>query len=336
MRANGGRVARLRQLFFCLALSGCAAMQGHGPVSPKILAELESKALTRAEFDQRLVNRSSPARGRVMVGFEMEEGATPIVKARLEGKETSMVFDTGASATVLHAAAAARAGVRLLESKAGAVAMQGIVGQENARIGLLSQLELGGWRLEGQPCLVRVHENRVHLIRDAALEHNLLGLDVLRRYCTSVTLDYPKRQIMLSFRSNYQPAVGRHIARAPFVIRHGVPFITLTSGGKSWQAVLDTGSFNGVEINQQVAEMLGVENQGTPVQGIVLVAVGGTMSSDKAGLRTVALKELRLLGERWENAQVDISPGPPRVGSFFLKDYRVTLDFSKQCVWLEW
>jgi hypothetical protein len=29
-------------------------------------------------------------------------------------------------------------------------------------------------------------------------------------------------------------------------------------------------------------------------------------------------------------------PGPARIGSFFLQNYRVTFDFRRQLVWLEW
>lgn len=311
-------------------------MHGHAPVPAKVRAELERTALTKAEFEDGLTRRSTPDGGRLIVSFEMEEGATPVVQARIGGGRVSMVIDTGASSTLLHGAVAAKVGVRLLESKAGSVAMQGVAGREDARIGLIHSLDVGGWHLEGQPCLVRMHENRVHLIRSQELECNLLGLDLLSKYCSSVTLDYRKKHLVLAFSGSYQPVAGNHSASAPLEIRQGVPFITLTSGGKSWQAVLDTGSFNGVEISQNVAEMLGVEKQGKPVEGIVLVAVGGTISSGQAGLRTLALPELRLLGEIWRDAQVDISPGPPRVGSYFLRDYRVTFDFRRKCVWLEW
>lgn len=311
-------------------------MRGHGPVSPKVRAELERTAMSRGEFERGLTGRSTPHRGSVLVGFKTEDDTSPVVEALIHDVKVPMILDTGASGTMLHAATAKRAGVRVLESGAGMVAMQGVIGQEHARIGLLSRLQIGGWILEGHPCLVRMHENRVHLAGGEPLLHNLIGFDVLRRHCSYVTLDYPKSQAAFAFSGKYQPVPGRHAARAPFQIIQGAPFITLKSAGKSWQAVVDTGSFNGVEVSQEVAEMLGVEKQGRPVEGIVLISVGGTVTSEKAGMRTVKLPEVTAFGETWKDAQVDISPGPPRVGSFFLKDYRVTFDFGRQCVWLEW
>ena len=49
----------------------------------------------------------------------------------------------------------------------------------------------------------------------------------------------------------------------------------------------------------------------------------------------VTLPEISLAGGRYPKAEVDISPGMPRLGSFFLKDYRVTFDFQRKRLWLE-
>jgi hypothetical protein len=115
-----------------------------------------------------------------------------------------------------------------------------------------------------------------------------------------------------------------------------VPFIDLKAKGVKWSCIIDTGSFNGIEIDEAIAKKLGVQDQGKIVEGLILVAVGGMVSSDKARLRTVTLPEITLLGESHKQAEVDISPGIPRVGSFYLKDYRVTFDFRQKRVWLEW
>lgn len=122
----------------------------------------------------------------------------------------------------------------------------------------------------------------------------------------------------------------------PFRLQHGVPFVTLKSGKVTWEAIVDTGSFNGVEISEDVAMRLGVHRSGTPVRGLHLLSIGGTVTSEQINLRTVRLPEVRFMGGRYTNAEVDISPGPPRVGSGFLKDYRVTFDFKKRSLWLEW
>ena len=88
-----------------------------------------------------------------------------------------------------------------------------------------------------------------------------------------------------------------------------------------WQSIIDTGSFNGVEINEDIARKLSVQDQGRPVEGMILIAVGGTVTSDHANIRTVTLPEIKFCGGKYPQAEADISPGVPRVGSHFLKDY---------------
>jgi hypothetical protein len=323
-------------LLLCLLLTAaCSPWAGHGPVSARLRRQLERQALGRADFEAALSGRSVAADNRIVLPFRMEDDAVPVLEAEINGVAgVPLILDTGASATLLHAATAARAEVRLLAAEEGSVPMQGVIGVEQARIGLVRRLRLGGWTTEGFPCLVRLHENRIGLT-GASFRHNLLGFDLLRRHCSQVTLDFPKRTVEFAFAGRFQPQPGRHVAWAPFTVRQGAPFITLGSGDQRWQAVVDTGSFNGVEISRQVAEQLGVADQGQPVEGLILLSVGGTTTSDDAGLRTVRLADLSLFGETWRNAPVDISPGPPRVGSYFLRDYRVTFDFRAGRIWLE-
>ncbi len=326
---------RLFLLLSLLLTSACSPWAGHGPVSGRLLRQLEHNAIRRDAFEAALTGQSKTGDGRVRLPFAMEDDAVPVLQGEINDLAgVPLILDTGASATLLHAATAARTGVRMLSAEDGSVPMQGIIGREEARIGLVQTLRLGGWTVEGFPCLVRLHENRVGLA-GGSLRHNLLGFDLLRRHCRYVTLDFPGRTVEFAFAGRFQPQSGRHAAWAPFTIRQGTPFITLGSGKQRWQAIVDTGSFNGIEISREVAERLGVADQGQPVEGLILMSVGGTVTSDHAGLRTVRLADLSLFGETWRGAPVDISPGPPRVGSFFLRDYRVTFDFQTGRIWME-
>jgi hypothetical protein len=45
---------------------------------------------------------------------------------------------------------------------------------------------------------------------------------------------------------------------------------------------------------------------------------------------------LGLFGSYYPFAQVDVMPGPSRLGTYLLEDYRVTLDFEHQVLWVEW
>lgn len=298
---------------------------------------MEALALSREEFQKQVQMKRSVPKQPVTMPFQMKLGV-PVLQAQINGQGTvPMMMDTGASRTLTHAATAVKMKVHVLRAADATVEMQGVVGKENARVGLLNPLVLGGWSLPGYPCLVRTYENRITRNSGAsAFPESLLGFDVAQQHCSYLTMDYRNKRLTFGFRDLFQAPKGKRVAFAPFVVKKGVPFITLESGGKKWEAIVDSGSFNGIEISEEVAARLGVQDQGEAVHGLYLMAVGGTISSSEARLRTVKLPDLTLVGDRYRDVEVDISPGPPRVGSHFLKDYRVTFDFRRKRLWLEW
>jgi hypothetical protein len=108
-------------------------------------------------------------------------------------------------------------------------------------------------------------------------------------------------------------------------------------GKVSWDAIVDTGSCFGVEIDQRLAQRLGQGTGGQAVSGnFVMIGVGGTTTPEKAGVRVITVPRMTTMGSTFSNAQIDVMPGPARIGSFFLQNYRVTFDFRRQLVWLEW
>ncbi|WP_166647284.1 retropepsin-like aspartic protease [Prosthecobacter fusiformis] len=262
----------------------------------------------------------------------------PVLEAGINGRgAVSMMLDTGASRTMLQAATAVSHKVPIMRAEDAKVEMQGVVGKETGRIGLLNPLTLGSWSLNGYPCLVRTYENRLTGMSGAAsFPESLLGFDVAVNYCRYLTLNYPGESVIFGFGQAFVPQAGTRKSSVPFKMKHGVPFITLRSGAHSWEAIVDSGSFNGIEINEEVAKKLGVHQGGRKVSGLYLMSIGGTVSSSQANLRTVKLPDLTLCGGKYKEVEVDISPGPPRVGSHFLKDYRATFDFKSKKLWLEW
>ncbi len=322
----------------CVSLSACAPLPEHGPVDGDVLQKLEAHPITRAEFAQRLQSPSlqrslTPAVPTVTVPFGLVSGI-PWIKAGLNGRTgVPMMLDSGAARMLIHARTAADHGMPIVRAEEMQVQIHGVIGSEQGRVGLITPLQIGDWKIEGYPCYVRTQENKLGRQR---FPSNIFGFDLPSRVCTYLTLDYPRRQVTFAFRDAYQPTPGMKVAHAPFRISQNVPFIKVTSKGHTWDCLVDTGSFNGVEINQELAVKLGVEKEGKIVQGMFLMSVGGTVSSADAGLRSVILPDITLLGSSFQQAQVDISPGIPRVGSYFLKDYRVTFDFRRSQIWLEW
>lgn len=324
----------------CLALliTGCRHSASHGPVSAGTMRKLQSETISKDEFLQRLSGmdhsiRSALPASSVTVPFVLHSG-TPVIEVTGPGNQPlSMLLDSGAARLVLGAQSAVKAAVPTIDARQVRSTMLGIVGQEKGLVGLVSPLRIGTWSLPAYPCFVRTFES---VGEGVAYPANILGFDLPTRYCSYLTIDYRKKQATFGFRQPFRPNSLMKRSSAPIRIQQGVPFVNLHAKGVKWSCIIDTGSFNGIEIDEAIAKKLGVQDQGKIVEGLILVAVGGTVTSDKARLRTVKLPEISLLGGRYLDAEVDISPGIPRVGSFFLKDYRVTFDFRAKRLWLEW
>jgi hypothetical protein len=321
-----------------ILVSGCSHLTGHGPISRKTLQKLQSRSMSKADFIDQLkvidsnIQSTLPT-GKVSLPFDFK-AKTPVIKgAGPEDQPLSMLFDTGAARTVFSANTAVRGKVRTIHAQEAMSTMLGVVGNEQGLVGIIRPLRLGAWTLPAYPCFVRLHESFGEGI---VYPSDILGFDLPARYCSQLTFDYPNQRVLLSFQEHFKRRAGMNASSVPFTIEGGVPFVKVQAKGMTWSSLIDTGSFNGVEINEAVAKKLGVQDQGIIVEGLTLVAVGGMISSDRAKLRTVKLPEIKLLGGTYKQTEVDISPGPPRIGSFFLKDYRVTFDFQSHRLWLEW
>jgi hypothetical protein len=320
-----------------LLAAGCSQPPSHAPVSTRVLRRLEKRSISKADFIQRLstvdagLRAGLPAQP-VTLPFEFRSN-TPVIKARgVDGRPVAMLLDTGAARTVLSSRSAVDLGVPTIRPDEAKATLLGVVGQEEGRVGMISPLQMGGWLVPAYPCFVRTYETSGGGV---LYPDNILGFDLVSRYCTYLTLDYPGREATFGFGRSFLAKTGAGVQSAPFRLKDDVASIELACKGVKWPCILDSGSFNGVEISERIAEKLGVQDQGDIVQGLMLVAVGGAVTSDHVRLRTVKLPELALLGGRYQEVEVDISPGLPRVGSFFLKDYKVTFDFRRMRVWLE-
>jgi predicted aspartyl protease len=343
-------IGRMRFLFSAagvaavLIFAGCSStpVASHGPVSERVLKRLNADAITRAGVMERVasgqmrVSLAPPPQREVTLPFRLEGGTPQVVVGINRKTRLPMVLDTGAVKTMIQASEATENGVTMLTEDEASVSMRGVIGTEKARVGILEPLQVGTWELHAYPCVVRTHENTVRgLFRDMNWSSNLLGFDISARLATYLTVDYRAGRVTWGFHQPFSAPQGPRVAKGKFRVVNGVPFITLKSGRHSWEALVDTGSFNGIEISRQVADKLRL-GEGEAVKDVYLLSVGGSTTSTAAGLRTVTVPEITLLGETFRNAQVDISPGPPRVGSYFFKDYRVTFDFRRGQLWLEW
>ena len=53
-------------------------------------------------------------------------------------------------------------------------------------------------------------------------------------------------------------------------------------------------------------------------------------------MRVLEFNALGLFGSYYPFAEVDVMPGPSRLGTYLLEDYRVTLDFEHKVLVVEW
>jgi hypothetical protein len=323
--------------FLVMLLTSCQDAPKHGPVSARTLKALTRRAESKQAFLNRL-NEVDRAMREVLPTVPVHvpwflQTHPPVIQVRShKARPVQIMLDTGAARMVMGAKSAAKLGLPTVKADEVQATMIGVVGKETGLVGMAGPLCIGDWQIPAYPCFVRTYHTSGH---DIAYPDNILGVDLPARYCRYLTLDYLGKEVVFGFGQAYRPESNRR-SSAPFVIREGVVFIELQSGKVKWQAVLDSGSFNGIEISEAIAKKLGVQDQGQVVQDLVLIAVGGTMSSKDARLRSLQLPIVQMFGRRYEKPEVAISPGIPRVGSRFLRDYRVTLDFDQRCVWLEW
>jgi predicted aspartyl protease len=321
-------------------LAGCGV--SHGPVSKRTLARLNALAVTPAQGARMLKGRRfalqnyPPPEGSVQVPMHLDDAGLPRVEASFNGSRSeTILLDTGATATVLDAALAVRK--RVATIPAVKPEMAGVVGSESGMGAVIESLQIGSWRLENLPCIVRLQRSRSGLDflgRDFAI--SVIGFHLAHKHSSHLTLDYPRRRIEFGFEGFRGPTSKNH-AKSPFHLKDGVPLARLSAGKVAWDAIVDTGSSFGIEIDQRLARRLGQGSGGQAITGdFILIGVGGTLTPQKAGVRVITVPRARVLGTTFSDAQLEVMPGPPRIGSFFLRQYRVTFDFRRHLLWLEW
>lgn len=268
-------------------------------------------------------------RADVTVPMQLRAG-TPHVMASINGQRPiPLLLDTGATLSVFEpdvatACALVPTGGRRLQ-------IRGVHGTAGASQAVMSTMDLGQWHTTNVPCLVR----GISSFRPGGLGSAILGMDHLRRHCSFMTLDYQHNTVELGFSRPFQPSRAL-VTRTPLRWSMGMPVIRVSSGGVSWDAVVDSGSTWGIVIDQSTAARLGHAHDGLSMGGgLILSGVGGSVRADQVGARTIQVPEAQLCGETYPAATLYVMPGPKRVGSRFWHGTRLTVDFRSNSLWLE-
>jgi len=293
----------------------------------KLLALLPLCLLASCEMPFMPVSLQNPAAD-VAVPMQIRAG-TPHVMASINGQNPiPLLFDTGATLSVFEPDVATHCG--LLPSGGRRVQILGVHGTTGASQAVMRSMDLGQWHATNVPCLVRGTSS----FRPGGLGSAILGMDHLRRHCSFLTFDYQRNIVELGFARSFQPISGR-VTRTPLRWMNGMPIIRVSSGGISWDAVVDSGSTWGIVINQNTAARLGHANDGMGMGGVILSGVGGSVRADQAGARVIQVPATTLCGETHPQTSLYVMPGPMRVGSQFWQGTRLTVDFRGNALWLE-
>ena len=341
LRANGSWMFRAA-LFLSIFLSGCGVGNvQHASVSARTLARLEEQAVTAGDAEMmlrgdRLATSSTPTTDVLRVPMIRDHAGLPMIEAQLNDYTTEVLFDSGATVTVLDAELA-------LDSETATVPdvkpqMLGVMGNEGGMGGVIERLGIESWNISNLPCIVRLQRSSAGFrFWRSQFAISVLGFDIAHKHCSYLTLDYPKAVFEFGFKKSFSGPTSKHSAKGSFRIQNGVPVARVRSGSVAWDAIVDTGSSFGTEIDQKTAQRLGQGTGGEVVDSdMVMVGVGGAVTPQQAGVRVIKVPELTTLGSTFQDARIDVMPGPARIGGFFLQDYRVTFDFRRRVIWLEW
>jgi len=282
------------------------------------------------------IRSTPPPEGVLKVPMYYENGV-PHIKISLNGhKPKKFMLDTGAAYTVFDAEQALQYGLQTVPQVR--PTMSGVNGREPGMLAVISSLQIGSWTVQNLPCILRMQRTAWGTgILKEHLPVSVIGVHLVAGHCKYLTLDFLREEVEFGFTRSFPGKTRKHMHKANLVMQNGVPATTLRYGSTSWNAIVDSGSIYGVNVDQHTARVLGYKDGGWHVGGNYLITgVGGAVTPKQANVRMLEFQALGLFGSYYPFAQVDVMPGPSTLGTYLLEDYRVTLDFERRVLWVEW
>jgi hypothetical protein len=260
----------------------------------------------------------------------------PVVEAQVNDSPVlPLVIDTGAPVNLLHARVAQAHQVRIADPAQLGNIFQGFGGFEPTLYGMIDRLRIGAMQFRNAFTAIRTRTYQrkfLGLVPVFRWEGNLIGMSSLTKLAF-LTIDYPARQVTFSTRQLFLEPARPPVARLPFQFESMQILVDLYWESTNHQpAVLDTGSDASIMLPTSLVQRLGYQQlaqRGKPGQ---YVGLGGEIAT-----RSFTVPKIRLGDVPFTNVVAVTAPNsfPLSVGSGFLKDYRVTIDFRRRVVWLE-
>jgi predicted aspartyl protease len=242
-----------------------------------------------------------------------------------------VIVDTGAQLSVVEAGLAIAAKADVYAPSDGMLRVAGVGGEERVYLARFHTATIGSWELSDLVTVLRRHTSALRFggMKVGAFNVNLLGAPVIGAF-SYVSFDYPAGKIVFSGKAPFVPSRGA--VRIPMEVSESLPYVPLRIGGRTYQAMVDTGARDQIFLNAEVVRELGLQARASDGQKYKAAGLGGMIRGTQFNIPVVHLGEMPLT-----DVLVDSSTGPwrARIGSVLLERWRTTFDFRGRALWLE-
>ncbi|MCE2695038.1 MAG: retroviral-like aspartic protease family protein, partial [Verrucomicrobiaceae bacterium] len=207
-RSTGLRLAQMT--FVVLGVAGCA--DSFAVKNEAVPAELERRLVAQAvpaselKISQGALNVKTrsvpPPEGVLKVPMYYDNGI-PFLKVSLNGrKPKKFMFDTGATFSVFDAEQAVEFGMRTVPQVR--PTMSGVLGNEPGMAALIPTVQIGSWKLENLPCILRMQRTAWGSgILKEHLAISVLGVHIAAANCKYLTLDFLQEEVEFGFTRSF-------------------------------------------------------------------------------------------------------------------------------------
>lgn len=253
--------------------------------------------------------------------MEMREGR-PFVTIALAGAPVRALLDSGAEATVVDAAYAAKAGF----ARGAAATARGSGGTTEAEALSAVAVSVAGRTLpDVHPYAIDLSEVSARLLKEKV--DVVLGREIFDR--ERVLLDYAGKRLCLVGRETEPAGVRLALETA-----RGLESIPIEVEGRAVRADVDTGNSGALMLGAGFVAEGGFLTDGRKVGE----NRGGGLGGPIVRKRFIA-RRVTVAGETFSGVPAVVDPlenaNPANIGSGLLRRFRVTLDFGEGAAWLE-
>jgi hypothetical protein len=258
---------------------------------------------------------------------ESEHATQPRIALRLKkARPVPVAIDTGASLNVFDASLALKHGVKVADPDVFGNVFHGLGGKEFSYYGMFDRVSANGLSIQNLFTILRLptEGSKVEV-------NNVLGFTTLAKF-SFVTLDFPRNQAVFSLDGQYVPSDAVE-AEIPLTIRSLQIIVELRINDEfEVNVLLDSGNDTSVMLTDQMIEALNLKDAVKTGKKGTFLGVGGKIETVSFPLRSIGLG-----ARRFTQVEVTVVPNDfvPCLGSGFLRQFKSTIDFKSQKLWLE-